>query len=115
MHYLGNASISNYACTYAVVNVVGAALIAVAASTVALWLFFACRASWTSSWWKRALSAVVLAGAVSGMHWCAATGTRYHLLDLNFGGTADGETRAASRRSTVIVVICLSIGAAAVM
>ena len=116
MHYLGNASISNYTCVYTPVNVVGAALIAVAASTVALSLFFVARASWTSSWWKRALSAVVLAGAVSGMHWCAATGTRYRLVDLNQGGRSGGDVGSqASRRSTVIVVICLSIGAASVM
>ena len=115
MHYLGNASISNYVCVYEPVNVAGAALIAVAASTVALSLFFACRASWTSSWWKRALSAVVLAGAVSGMHWCAATGTRYRLVNLNNDGRGDSTHSQASRRSTVIVVICLSIGAAAVM
>lgn len=114
MHYLGNASISNYTCVYAPINVVGAAVIAVAASTVALSLFFVARASWTSSWWKRALSAVMLAAAVSGMHWCAATGTRYRLVDLNQGGRIGGDD-GTSRRSTVIVVICLSIGAAAVM
>jgi NO-binding membrane sensor protein with MHYT domain len=101
MHYLGNASIQNFACVYNPVNVVGAALIAVAASIVALSLFFVFRAAWTSSWWKRAGSAVILAGAVSGMHWCAATGTQYRLLRLNDG------MNELSRNTTVIVVICL--------
>lgn len=101
MHYLGNASIDNYACVYNPINVVGAALIAVAASTIALSLFFVFRAAWTNSWWRRMLCAVVLAGAVSGMHWCASTGTNYILLRLN-----DSENEM-SRNTTVIVVICL--------
>ncbi len=109
MHYLGNASISNYVCVYNVVNVVGSAIIAVAASSTALALFFIFRAAWTHSWWKRLVSAVVLAGAVSGMHWCASTGTQYRLVSLNQG------TNELSRNTTVIVVICLSVGACCVM
>ena len=101
MHYLGNASISNYVCVYNIANVVGAALIAVAASIVALAIFFVFRAAWTHSWWKRAISAVLLAGAVSGMHWCASMGTQYRLVSLNSG------TNQLSRNATVIVVICL--------
>ncbi|KAK1966995.1 hypothetical protein LY78DRAFT_656783 [Colletotrichum sublineola] len=109
MHYLGNNSIDNYVCIYNPINVVGAALIAVAASIVALALFFVFRAAWTTSWWKRAACSVVLAGAVSGMHWCAATGTEYQLVRLNTG------SNELSRNTTVIVVICLSIGACFVM
>ncbi|KAF4919248.1 Signaling protein YkoW [Colletotrichum viniferum] len=109
MHYLGNNSIDNYICIYNPVNVIGAALIAVAASIVALSLFFVFRAAWTNSWWKRATCAVVLAGAVSGMHWCAATGTEYQLVRLNTG------SNELSRNTTVIVVICLSIGACFIM
>lgn len=100
MHYLGNASINNYVCIYTVPNVVGAALIAVAASIIALSVFFVLRSSWTNSWWKRGMTAVTLAGAVSGMHWCASTGTQYKLVALN-------ETGGLSRSVTVIVVICL--------
>ncbi|EPE10535.1 hypothetical protein F503_05630 [Ophiostoma piceae UAMH 11346] len=105
MHYLGNASISNYACEYETANVVGSAIISVAASIVALSLFFVFRAAWTTSWWKRGICAIVLAGAVSGMHWCASTGTRYRLLKLNTMNTD------LSRIATVVVVICLSVGA----
>ena len=101
MHYLGNASISNYVCVYNIANVVGSALIAVAASIVALAIFFVFRAAWTHSWWKRAMSAVLLAGAVSGMHWCASTGTTYKLVSMNAG------TNQLSRNATLIVVICL--------
>ncbi|KAM6508311.1 hypothetical protein FALCPG4_018184 [Fusarium falciforme] len=105
MHYLGNASIENYTCVYRPAFVVGAAFIAVVASNVALAMFFAFRAMWVNSWWKRAISAVFLAGAVSGMHWCAAMGTRYRLNSIK------PEGNGPSRSATVIVVICLSLGA----
>ncbi|CAK7274737.1 hypothetical protein SEPCBS119000_006326 [Sporothrix epigloea] len=105
MHYIGNASISNYACEYHIANVVGSAIISVAASIIALALFFVFRSSWTASWWKRSICAVVLAGAVSGMHWCASTGTKYRMLKLNRGNSD------LSRIATVVVVICLSVGA----
>ena len=100
MHYLGDASVSNYRCSYAIPNVVGAALIAIAASIIALALFFVFRAAWTISWWRRVGCAAVLAGAVSGMHWCAALGTTYTLLHLNPRSNASLDT-------TAIVVICL--------
>lgn len=109
MHYVGNSSIANYHCVYRPGNVVGAAVISVLASTVALTLFFVSRASWTNSWWKRAISGVVLAGAVSGMHWCASVGTNYQLIAL-------ADTHAQQTRTTTIaVVVCLSVGAAVVI
>ncbi|ERT01057.1 hypothetical protein HMPREF1624_02294 [Sporothrix schenckii ATCC 58251] len=109
MHYIGNASINNFTCEYKVANVVGSAIIAVAASIVALALFFIFRSSWTNSWWRRGLCGIVLAGAVSGMHWCAATGTSYRLRKLNTGGSD------LSRIATVIVVVCLSATACLVI
>lgn len=102
MHYLANASIRNYGCTYETAYVVGAALIAVAASSTALALFFVFEAAWTNVWWRRIGCAMVLAGAVSGMHWCAALGTRYRLLHLYIANE-----KGLSRDSTTIVVICL--------
>ncbi|KAL7624461.1 hypothetical protein AAE478_006026 [Parahypoxylon ruwenzoriense] len=108
MHYLGNASIKNYTCMYEKAHVVGAALIAVFASILALSLFFVFRATWTNSLWKKALSTFLLAGAVSGMHWTAATGTSYRLIHLN-------ESTQLSQIATIIVVICLSVSAAIFM
>jgi NO-binding membrane sensor protein with MHYT domain len=102
MHYLGQAGISNYDCVYVIANVVGAAVIAVVASIVALGIFFMFRSTWASSWWKRALCAVILAGAVSGMHWLASIGTQYRLKSIN--PTA---SNSISRNSTVIVVLVL--------
>ncbi|KAJ2901274.1 mhyt domain signaling [Zalerion maritima] len=109
MHYLGNASIENYTCVYSVVNIVGAAIIASVASIIALAVFFVFRATWNTSWWKRALCAVVLAGAVSGMHWCAVVGTQYRLKKLNM------DKKQLSRNTTVIVVILLSVTACVIM
>lgn len=101
MHYLGNASIANYQCVYAKANVAGSAILAVAASTAALSMFFVFRATWANSWWKRILSAVILAGSVCGMHWCAALGTSYMLVSPKAKDTD------ASRNAPVIAVICL--------
>jgi len=101
MHYLGNASISNYRCSYITAFVAGSVVIAAVASTVALSLFFVFRSSWTNSWWKRIGCAFVLAGAVSGMHWCAVMGTRYTLRHVN------SNSDVSSRNMTVIVTACL--------
>ncbi|KAL2755832.1 hypothetical protein ACRALDRAFT_1043121 [Sodiomyces alcalophilus JCM 7366] len=108
MHYLGEYSVSNYECIYEISSVIGSAIIAVAASIVSLALFFVFRAAWTNTWWKRGACAIVLAGAVSGMHWCAATGTKYRLRTLS-------DEKGLSRDTTVIVVICLSVCACSVM
>ncbi|KAI1737202.1 FAD dependent oxidoreductase-domain-containing protein [Xylaria scruposa] len=108
MHYIGDSSIANYTCQYKVANVVGSAIIAVVASNVALSMFFLWRASWTNSWWKRGLSAILLASAVSGMHWCASTGTDYRLVKLN-------ESGKLSRKTIVAVVTVLSFSAAVVV
>lgn len=101
MHFIGNISISNYHCTYATINIIGAGIIAIAASIIALSLFFVFRAAWTSTWWKRLGCSVVLAGAVSGMHWCAAVGTTFRLVHLKQLSESNG------RNMTVIVVSCL--------
>jgi NO-binding membrane sensor protein with MHYT domain len=102
MHYLGQAGVLNYSVEYMVGNIVGSAIVAVAATNTALFAFFILRATWTASWWNRALTASILAGAVSGMHWIAEVGTQYRLKQSDTA--SDG---ALSRNSTVIVVIAL--------
>ncbi|PTB39435.1 uncharacterized protein TrAFT101_007779 [Trichoderma asperellum] len=108
MHYLANSSISNYRSSYRLSYLIGSVVIAVLASTTALTLFFVFENTWSSAWWKRLGCAMVLAGAVSGMHWCAAVGTSYTLLRNTPG-------KGASRRDAMVVVICLSISAGVVM
>lgn len=102
MHYLGQAGISNYTCVYSVGYVVGSAVIAVFASITALSVFFALRAAWTDSWWKRAMCAVILGCAVFGMHWVASLGTQYRLKKASPSKSHD-----IPRNSTVIVIIVL--------
>jgi NO-binding membrane sensor protein with MHYT domain len=77
MHYVGQLGINNYDLHYDVPHVVGAAIIAIFASIIALSVFFLLRTFWTDIWWKRSLSATILAAAVSGMHWTATVGTSY--------------------------------------
>ena len=101
MHYMANASISNYNSTYKLAYVIGSVIIALAASTTALAVFFIFESTWNSAWWKRLSCAIVLAGAVSGMHWCAAVGTSYRLKAY------DDRGRGVSRQDAMIVVICL--------
>ncbi|KAK6857154.1 hypothetical protein PG995_007341 [Apiospora arundinis] len=114
MHYLGNASITNYHCEYTLGNVVGASVIAVSASTIALSLFFVFRAAWTNSWPKKTGCMFLLAGAVSGMHWCAAIGTQYSLLDPSTAANGGG-SGGNSRTATTAVVIILSFVAVLIM
>ncbi|KIW60259.1 hypothetical protein, variant 1 [Exophiala xenobiotica] len=103
MHYMGQLGIANYNCSYRPQNVVGAAIISVVASLISLSLFFRMRDKWTDVWWKRTLCAVVLAIAVSGMHWTAAIGTIYHWRgDLSVHGD--------SRTTTSVATSCLSMG-----
>ncbi|KAJ8132467.1 hypothetical protein O1611_g1162 [Lasiodiplodia mahajangana] len=108
MHYVGNASIANYTCEYTLANVFGSVIIAVVASNAALLIFFRWRASWTDSWWRRGLSAVILSLAVSGMHWCASTGTNYRLMALT-------DKNQFSRNTIVMVFILLSFSVALVV
>ncbi|KAJ8108572.1 hypothetical protein ONZ43_g6385 [Nemania bipapillata] len=106
--YVGNASITNYRCEYTLANAIGSAVIAVVASNVALSIFFLWRASWTNSWWRRGLCGVMLAGAVSGMHWCATTGTNYRLLRL-------AKSQQFSRNTIVMAFTVLSFSIALVV
>jgi NO-binding membrane sensor protein with MHYT domain len=102
MHYLGQAGISNYDCIYNSFCVVGAAVIAILASVGALVTFFVFRSSWRTTWWKRACCALLLAVAVSGMHWLASIGTLYKLRLVD-----PKMIVIMSRSSTVIIVLIL--------
>jgi NO-binding membrane sensor protein with MHYT domain len=100
MHYLADSSISNYKSSYQLSYLIGSVIISWLASTTALALFFVFESTWSSAWWKRLGCAMVLAGAVSGMHWCAAVGTSYTLLQNSAG-------KGVSRQDAMVVVICL--------
>lgn len=102
MHYVGQVSISNYKAEYVAANIAGAAVIAVAASTVALGLFFYLNSNWTNNWLKRLACALLLAAAVSGMHWVASVGTSYRYKNPSKAGP-----NSLSRKGSAIIVTCL--------
>ncbi len=102
MHYMGQKGIANYISVYSWGHVLGSAIIAVAASTIALGVFFYFKSIWTNSWWKRLSCASLLAVAVSGMHWVATVGTAYRMRTDTMK-----KTTGLSREATVVVVICL--------
>ena len=102
MHYLGQGGISNYHAVYDVKYIVGSAAVAVVAATTALGVFFYFKSAWTNTLWKRMSCALLLAVAVSGMHWVATVGTNYRLKELD-NANIDG----LGRRTTVVVVLCL--------
>ena len=101
MHYMGQGGISNYAPSYMWPYVVGSAVLAGVASTLALGLFFYFQGRWSNTWWKRILSAGLLAAAASGMHWTATVGTKYGIKPYPVP-----ETAGLSRKAVVIVCIC---------
>ena len=82
MHYLGQGGITNYDLSYSWPYVLGSAIIAVAASTIALSIFFYLKSVWINTWQKRAACASLLALAVTGMHYCATRGTVYRLRSI---------------------------------
>jgi len=102
MHYLGQAGIANYDCVYLVPFVIGAIIIAVAASITALCVFFLFRLAWDTRWWRRPVCASVLASAVSGMHWLASAGTQYRLKH-----SGPSPMNSISRTLTIIIVLVL--------
>jgi NO-binding membrane sensor protein with MHYT domain len=102
MHYLGQAGIANYESVYPIPFVVGTFIIALAAGITTLCVFFLFRLAWDTAWWKRPVCAVVLATAVSGMHWLASVGTQYRLRK-----TDSSLMNSNSRALTVIVVLVL--------
>jgi NO-binding membrane sensor protein with MHYT domain len=100
MVYLGQAGISNYDCIYVVGYIIPSAIISCLASMVALFGFFYYRSNWNTSWWKRALSGLILATGITGMHWLNIAGTEYRLKMLDVWPPSN-----SSRSTTVTVVI----------
>jgi NO-binding membrane sensor protein with MHYT domain len=86
----------NYSCRYVVSNIVGSIIIAIAVTNIAVVFFFRLREKWDDAFWKRVCCALLLAGAGSGMHWTAATGTSF----IPIPGAAD----PSSGKWTVVVV-----------
>jgi NO-binding membrane sensor protein with MHYT domain len=100
MHYLGNNGTTNYHLKLNLRYVVGAACIAVGASVLSFGLFFHWSSVWMNNLLRRMVVACVLALAVSGMHWTAASGTQYEVKGYHEGSSNQ-------RNITLIIAICL--------
>lgn len=96
MHYVGNFGITNYHVKSPPAYIVGAAAIAIFASTVALSMFYYFKEKWINSLPRRIVCACILAGAVSGMHWLATMGTTYQLSSM--------ETVESGNRNTNLII-----------
>lgn len=64
---IGQFAIDFFILGYNPGHVVGAVIIACAAVVAALYIFFKFREQWTSQWYKRLGSAILMATAVCGM------------------------------------------------
>ncbi|KAF2100668.1 hypothetical protein NA57DRAFT_37426 [Rhizodiscina lignyota] len=102
MHYVGNFGITNYHVRNPAQYIVGAAAIAIFACIVALTMFYYFKERWINSWWRRVMCAIILAGAVSGMHWLGTMGTTYQ---LSSGTVAD----QGNRNTNLIIAIVISL------
>ncbi|KAI8881881.1 hypothetical protein K501DRAFT_324283 [Backusella circina FSU 941] len=78
MHYLGQFAIDYFVLVYKKAYIVGAAIIACVAVTVALFIFFKLREKWMNQWYKRLGCAMLMAVAVCGMHYTALVGTIFY-------------------------------------
>ncbi|CAG8486081.1 10462_t:CDS:2 [Paraglomus occultum] len=80
MHYCGQFAIQFYKARYDVGLTISAVLIALVAANAALYIFFALRAVWRNQWYKRLGASMVMATAVTGMHFTAYAGTHYYAV-----------------------------------
>ena len=72
MHYVGALSVNNYISVFELKMVIASVVIAIAAASVALGVFFRFKYAWTNAIWKRGICALGL-----------ATATRYASNDRN--------------------------------
>jgi NO-binding membrane sensor protein with MHYT domain len=87
MHYIGNLGTSNYVLDNNYAHILGAASIAIVACWFSFTVFFHQKEHWINFWWRRFLCAILLAAAVSGMHWTASVGTEYRLKAYHTGNS----------------------------
>lgn len=103
MHYVGQAGVSNYVASYSGGHVFGSVAIALALSTAALKLFFHLKTKWTTSYFRRLACALILAIAISSMHWIAILGTSYRFKANSTTNKADFSRDAAVIATLILV------------
>ncbi|KAI8987998.1 hypothetical protein BDF20DRAFT_998531 [Mycotypha africana] len=79
MHYMGQFAIEYFVLVYSIAYLMGAIIIACAAVTIALYIFFKLRERWMNDWYKRLGCALLMALAVCGMHYTGLVGTDFYI------------------------------------
>lgn len=102
MHYVANRGISNYSPGYSPRYFAASFIIAIGDCLTVLVLFYSLREKWISSWWKRILCAMSLAGGVSAMHFTAATNCTYTLRHFN----SEADIKARDSQVIIAGVMC---------
>lgn len=112
MHYIGNFGIANYILNYNRRFLAASMIIAIGDCLLVLMLFYTWREKWISSWWKRVLCAVFLAGGVSAMHFTASTSCEYtfrHYNDRHAIKSRDIQVSVAGALCALAAILVLSI------
>ncbi|RKF63074.1 putative mhyt domain signaling protein [Erysiphe neolycopersici] len=104
MHFMSQAAITNYQCSYKVFWILGAFILSFLASVTGLSQFFLIRLSWKSSWWKRAACAFLITAGISFVHWLSSMGTVYQLHNASFKPMG-----RSSQLGTIVVISTLSV------
>ncbi|MEM7331351.1 MAG: MHYT domain-containing protein [Chloroflexota bacterium] len=112
MHYVGMAAMRLRATIAYEPSVFLLSLgIAIGASIVALWLFIQFRQAQSEAWnWLKAVSAVVMGFAISGMHFTgmhAATFTLANDLIIDYSSTVEASVLGASSIAIVTILLLL--------
>ncbi|PWN46283.1 hypothetical protein IE81DRAFT_2818 [Ceraceosorus guamensis] len=101
MHFSAALS-GNFGVSYAIPQTIGAVILAMVATIVALGSFFAFRRQWQDNWLKRLACASILATGVSAMHYLAVSGTSYTVRASSLGHEA--ALMAGNRRNNVVTI-----------
>ncbi|BFZ54305.1 hypothetical protein PYCC9005_001339 [Savitreella phatthalungensis] len=110
MHYCGEAAIDNLIVSFRPGFVIGSVVIALVATNVALVIFFILRRLWQDSWSRLFGLALLIAAAVTSMHFTAAAGTVYH-----YKAGTDAITSTSTYRGLLIFVLVVSCSACLIL
>jgi PAS domain S-box-containing protein len=114
MHYIGMAAMSAAtSVTYSVALVALSILIAIVASWAALWLVYHFRSGRSRGALLKSLSAVVMGGAIAGMHYTAMTAARFSpgsMMTAPGGGSRVLATRELGEAITLGALVIIVLG-----
>ncbi|PWN18065.1 hypothetical protein BCV69DRAFT_285364 [Microstroma glucosiphilum] len=97
---------ANFFATYQPLETVISILLAMAASTVALTIFFHPRLQSGKRWWRRLIASALLSTSVAGMHYIGMAGTSFFVRIEDIQRT---QTRYASHQDDLVIALPLPI------